>query len=139
MKTFLKKSIICLAIILLSLSCFCCTSVEASGIQSRAYYENGPFQFSGHSNAIVKNYDGNYMAIEAKATSSSGSSVPVRIEVFLYNRNVTETYTVYSNGSTIKFDYIYLGSSASSDVAIMCFCDSSDTITIELTSYSWYT
>lgn len=139
MKTYLKKSFICLSIILLTLSCFCCTSVEASGAQTYAYYINGPFQFSGISNSVAKNYDGNYMAIEARATSSSGTAHEVKIHVFLYNRNVTETYTFPSNGSTYKFDYIYLGSSASSDTGIVFECNSSDTITMYMTSYSWYT
>ena len=138
MKSYLKKCFIFLAIVLLTLSCFCCTAVEASGIQSRAYYSNN-FQFSGTSNALMRNYDGNYMAIEAKATSSSGAARTVKIHVFIYNRNVTETYTLSSNGVMKKFDYIYLGSAASSDVGIVFQCDSSDTISMEVTSYSWYT
>ena len=138
MKTYLKKSFICLSIILLTLSCFCCTVVQASGVQTYAYYENGPYRFSGVTNSVMHNYDGNYMAIEAKATSSSGAARSVKIHVYLYNRGVVETYTFPSNGSTYKFDYIYLGSANSSDVGIVFECNSSDTITLEMTSYSWY-
>lgn len=138
MKIYLKKSFICLSIILLTLSLFSCSSVQAS-VQSRAYYINGPFQFSGVSNSVAKNYDGNYMAIEARATSSSGTAHNVKIHVFIYSRNITETYTFPSNGSTYKFDYIYLGNEGSSDTGIVFECNSSDTITMHMTSYSWYT
>ena len=139
MKTYLKKSFICLSIILLTLSCFCCTVVLVSGVQTYAYFSPGPFKFSGISNSIARNYDGNYMAIEARATSSSGTAHTVKIHVFIYNRNITETYTFPCNGSTYKFDYIYLGSAASSDTVIAFECNSSDTITMKMTSYSWYT
>lgn len=138
MKIYLKKSFICLSIILLTLSLFSCSSVQAS-VQPRAYYINGPFQFSGVSNSVAKNYDGNYMAIEARATSSSGTAHNVKIHVFIYSRNITETYTFPSNGSTYKFDYIYLGNEGSSDTGIVFECNSSDTITMHMTSYSWYT
>ena len=138
MKTYIKKSFICLSIILLTLSCFCCTSVQASGIQTYAYYSPSPFQFSGISNSIARNYDGNYMAIEARATSSSGTAHNVKIHVFIYSRNITETYTFPSNGSTYKFDYIYLGNEGSSDTGIVFECNSADTITMKMTSYSWY-
>lgn len=138
MKSYLKKFFIYLVSALLILSCFCCTSIEASTAQTYAYYSNN-FQFSGTSNSLMKNYDGNYMGIEAKATSSSGASHDVKIHVYLYNRGTVETYTFPSNGSTYKFDYIYLGSAASSDVGLVFECNSSDTITLEMISYSWYT
>lgn len=137
MKIFLKKCFICLAVTLLTLSCFGCTSVNA--VQPRAYFVNGPYHFSGYSSSVAHNYDGNYMAMEVKATSSSGASHQVKVHVFLYDRNITETYTFYSNGNTYKFDYIYLGNSGSCDVVITFQCSSSDTITAEMTSYSWYT
>ena len=137
MKNFLKKSFIFLAVILLTISCFCCTSVNA--VQPRAYYVVGPFQFSGYSNSVAQNYDGTYMAMEVKATSSSGTARQVKVHVFIYSRSITETYTLYSNGSTYKFDYIYLGNEGSSDVVIVFESSSSDTITLQMTSYSWYT
>lgn len=137
MITYLKKILICLAAILLTFSCFGFTCVQADEPQTCNYYHTGPFNFSGTSNSIAKNYDGTYMAVEATATSSSGASRAVTMYVFIYSRSVTETYTIYTNGTTQKFDYIYLGNEGSSDVVIAFQCSSSDTITIEYTSYSW--
>lgn len=136
MITYLKKFFICLAAVLLTFSCFGFTCVQADEPQTCAYYINYS-QFSGTSNSMVKNYDGNYMGIEAVATSSSGSSVLVTMYVFIYSRNYTYTYNIYTNGTTYKYDYIYLGDEGSSDVGILFTCNSSDTITVNIDSYSW--
>ena len=102
-----------------------------------SYYNFATFSFVGTSSSILKSFDGTFMAIEATATSSSGQSQDVTISVYIQSRNITKNYTVKSNGTMKKFDYIFLGFSGGSDVAITCSCNSSDTITMNLTSYSW--
>ena len=97
----------------------------------------GSFSFKGTSNSVTRFHDGTFMAIEATATSASGKAYDVTIHVVILSRNVTNTYTLSSNGIMKKFDYIYLGLSGSSDVSIYCTCSSSETITVKLKAYSW--
>lgn len=141
MKNLVTKLCTCILMSFLFVNLFICsTPVKASSpysIQPYAYYSTGSIQFKGSSRPITKNYDGTFMAIEAKSTSASGNIYDVTIYVTIASRKVTNKYTISTNGSSKKFDYIFLGLSGSSDVSIECKCNSSDTINIELTSYSW--
>ena len=137
MKKLVTKLSTCILMSFLLVNLFICsTPVKASSpysIQPYAYYSKGSIQFKGSRIPITKNYDGTFMAIEAKSTSSSGNIYDVTIYVTIASRKVTNKYTISTNGSLKKF----LGLSGSSDVSIECKCNSSDTINIELTSYSW--
>lgn len=141
MKKLIKKLCACILMSFLFIYLFICsTPVKAAtlySIQPYAYYSTGSFKFTGSSNALTKNYDGTFMAIEATATSSSGNVYDVNISVFISSLGKVKNYTVSSNGSKKKFDFIFLGLSGSSDVSITCSCNSSDTITMELITYSW--
>ena len=108
-----------------------------SGISPFTYYDPGTFTFKKNTQ-ITKKYDGTFMAIEAKATSSSGTADTITISVYIVPRNVTKTYTIKTDGKTSKFDYIYLGLSQTADVRINISCsNSSSNITMSLVSYSW--
>ncbi len=112
-------------------------AISNPGIIPFAYYDPGTFTFRG-SSQIVKTYDGTFMAIEANAKSSNGSSDTITINVYIEERNTTKTYTIKTNGETKKFDYIYLGSFSGSKVRItVSSSNSSSTITMSLISYSW--
>ncbi len=135
-----KCCISILVMYLLLCSLFSFTPVNAASnatIQPYSYYDIGSFSFTGTSKSVITNYDGTFMAIEATATSASGKAYDVTLHVTIYGRNVTNTYTLSSNGTMKKFDYIYLGLSSSTDVSIYCTCNSSEKITINLKTYSW--
>lgn len=106
-------------------------------ISTMSYYGTSTFKF--YKSAQRNNYyDGSFMAIEASATSSTGSSETVTISVYISSRKTTKTYTIKTDGTTKKFDYIYLGLGSGSDVRITTSCsNSSAEITMSLTSYSW--
>lgn len=141
MKNLAQKLFISIFISFLFVYLFICSNpVKAStflSIQPCAYYSTGSFQFTKNSNSLVRNYDGSFMAIEATATSSSGNAYDINISVFISSLGKVNNYTVSSNGIKKKFDYIFLGLSGSSDVSITCSCNSSDTITMDLITYSW--
>ena len=106
-------------------------------ISTMSYYGTDTFIFYSVANK-TNFYDGTFMAIEASATSSTGNSETITIKVYIVDRDVTKTYTIKTDGTTKKFDYIYLGLGSGSDVRITTSCsNSSAKITMSLTSYSW--
>ncbi len=135
----MKKYCICaLVIYLIIFSIFSMYPVEANTIfQTCSYYDIPTFTFKGTSNSNVEKYDGTFMAIEASATSSSGKTYDVTIHVIIHSIGKEKTYILPSNGSTQKYDYIYIGLSASSNVTIYCTCDASENISVKLKTYSW--
>ena len=130
-------SIMIIFLIICSINIVLPCKVNASVASTDSYYSPSSFSFTGTSSQYIKQYSGTFMAIEVSATSSSGSSNLVTMTVYIASRNVTKTYTFYSNGSKNKFDYIFLGLSGSSSVSIGFSCNSSDTINVSLTAYSW--
>lgn len=136
MKQLTKKFSIGLLVMFLLLSYGVSFASSNSPISTYAYYDHGTIHFS-KSKSITTRFDGTFMAIEFSATSSSNTSEPVTIKVFIENRNKTETYTAYTDGKNYKFDYIYLGLVNGSSVKITMSCSSSSQISAHVKSYSW--
>ena len=134
-----KKGIAIITTILLFSSIFLITStkVEASSdVTPFAYYDPNSVSFNGGYRGVSRYYDGNFMAFEARATSSDGVSREILISVYISSLNQTRTFRTYSDGINRKADYISIG--GGSDVVISATCsDSSVTINLDLKMYSW--
>lgn len=134
-----SKSIKSLCIIMaIFILCSICMplKVNANSISPYSYFDPNSFSFKGSFRGNVQHHDGNYMAFEAKATSSDGVSREVIISVYIASRNTTEQYKIYTDGVNRKFDYIPIG--GSSDVVFYGSCsNSSVTINLDLKMYSW--
>lgn len=136
MKQLTKKFSIGLLVMFLLLSYGVSFASSNSSISPYAYYDDGIIYFT-KSKSITSVYDGTFMAIEFSATSSSNTSEPVTISVYIDNRNKTETFTAYTDGKNYKFDYIYLDPANGSSVRITFSSSSSNQISARVKSYSW--
>ena len=135
-RSILKIAVTLILVIMVLLSSNFVYANTDSEISTMSYYGTDTFTFNGSTNKTYF-YDGTFMAIEASATSSTGSSETVTIKVYIINRDVTKTYTIKTDGTTKKFDYIYIGLGGG-DVRNTTSCSNeSAAITMSLTSYSW--
>ncbi len=127
-------TILCISVLFLSSFS---VQVQATKISPFAYYDPNSVSFKGSYSAFLNYYDGNYMAFEAKATSSDGKSHEVIITLYISNTNTTKQYRIYTDGLTRKADHIPIGNGGS-DVVIKANCsDASVTINLDLKMYSW--
>jgi len=105
----------------------------------RAYWDPDPFTFSNAVNGNTKYYDGDYMALEATATSTAGV-IPIHIDLLVYRTATHHDCTIWSNGNFNKFDWITLGSAGGSSADCYYYVDSayaSAVNTVDVKSYSW--
>ena len=136
-RSILKIAVTLILVIMVLLSSNFVYANTDSEISTMSYYGTDTFTFNGSTNKTYF-YDGTFMAIEASAASSTGSSETVTISIYISSRKTTKTYTIKTDGTTKKFDYIYLGLGSGSDVRITTSCNNeSAAITMSLTSYSW--
>ena len=135
-----RKSIILILTFFCILSLFmCCFPLKAQAVEVSpfAYYDPNSVSFKGSYSAFLNYYDGNYMAFEAKSSSSDGKSHEVIITLYIANTNTTKEYSIYTDGLTRKFDHIPIGNGGS-DVVIRANCsNASVTINLDLKMYSW--
>ena len=106
---------------------------------SRMYADPDPFTFSDYANGATRYYDGDYMALEATATSTAGV-IPIHIDLYVYNTHTHHDCTIWSNGQFNKFDWISLGSKGGSAADCYYYVDSeyaSAVNTVDVKSYSW--
>lgn len=107
---------------------------------TRGYFDPGPFTFSNAVNGVTRYYDGGWMALEAKATSTAGV-IPIHIDLYIYNTHIHHDCTIWADGINYKFDWKSLGSTGGSSADCYYFVDSqysSATNTVDVKSYSWY-
>ena len=110
-----------------------------SNATTRGYFEPGPFTFVNEFNEETRYYDGGWMGIEYKATSTAGV-IPIHIDLYVYNTLTHHDCTIWSNGVNNKFDWISLGSRGGSAADSYYYVDSqysSAVNTITTKSYSW--
>lgn len=106
---------------------------------ARMYAEPNPFTFSSEMNGTTRYFDGDYMALEASATSTAGV-IPIHIDMYVYNTETHHDCTIWSNGNLNKFDWISLGSGGGSFSDNYYYVDSAYTgyqHTVQIKTYSW--
>lgn len=106
---------------------------------TRGFFDPSPFTFVGEMNGNTKYYDGEWMALEASATTTSGV-IPVHIDLLVYNTNTHHDCTIWANGNNNKFDWISLGNRGGSSADNYYYLDSqysNTTVTMDVKSYSW--
>lgn len=144
MKKIVKNYLLKMSIIVMTLlMVFPCVPVKASTgnnggnvVSPCGYFSPGPFSFTTWTQN-VNLYDGTFMAVEVGATSTVVGQ-EITVEVYVDKTGKTHTYKMIANGLNNKFDYIYLGLSGGSDVAITLECSNPNAvITAKVTSYSW--
>lgn len=127
---------LCLVFSCSAVNAFAAENSDGANVPSTCAYF-GPYNFTvngGTNTGSTRYHDGDYMAFEISATSSTASNVEVEVHVVGYR---TYTFTVPCNGETIKYDWIYMGSVGNHGVYFVEKCGNS-TITFNLVSYSWY-
>ena len=98
-----------------------------------------PFTFKNEWNGSTNYYDGDWMALEASATSTAGV-IPIHIDLLVYNTHTHYDCTIWANGTNYKFDWISLGTTGGSSADCYYYVDSayaSATNTVDVKSYSW--
>lgn len=134
-----RKSIILILTFFCILSLFmCCFPLKAQAVEISpfSYYDPSPVTFKGTYN-YYDNFDGNYMAFEAKATASDGESHEIIITVYISNTNTTKQYRMYTDGVNRKADHISIGNGGSYVSLKITCADKSANITLDLKTYSW--
>ena len=134
-----RKSIILILTFFCILSLFmCCFPLKAQAVEISpfSYYDPSPVTFKGTYN-YYDNFDGNYMAFEAKAIASDGESHEIIITVYISNTNTTKQYRMYTDGVNRKADHIPIGNGGSYVSLKITFTDKSANITLDLKTYSW--
>ena len=89
--------------------------VSANEGISTLSYENTSFSFKG-TRSLSYQVSGMFLDVSVSATASNNNNETITLKVYVANRNVTKTYTFYSDGQTHEFKNIYLGLSGGSDV-----------------------
>lgn len=142
-----KKVIACVAslTILSSIACvtasaeeFAITEVSSSisSVSSRAsarsYYDPTSFTFSNYNIGNSRTFDGNKIAFEINATSSSATTVTVEVHI---DGTYVYSYDVPTNCGTLKYDQIPMGYNGNHSVYFVYRC--SGTATVDMVIYSW--
>lgn len=79
-------------------------------------YEKNNFSFKG--TCYISYYcTGMFLDVSVSATASNNNNETITLDVFIANRNVTKTYTFYSDGQTHEYKNIFLGFAGGSDVS----------------------
>lgn len=117
----MKKIFVKMLISTLILLCACYsfslyTPVSANEGISTLSYENTSFSFKG-TRTLSYQVSGMFLDVSVSATASNNNNETITLKVFIANRNVTKTYTFYSDGQTHQFKNIFLGLSGGSSVA----------------------
>lgn len=117
MKRISMKILACIIIALCSISTVSmCIPVNASmGIEPYSYYEQS-FSFRGTCN-VARQVSGTFMDVKVKATASNNNNETITLSIYITKRNVTKTYTFYSDGQYHTYKNIYLGLSGGSNVS----------------------
>ena len=106
---------------------------------ARMYADPDPFTFSSDWNGRTRFFEGDYMALEASATSTAGV-IPIYIDLYVYATETHHNYTIWTNGNVSKFDWISLGNSGGSYSDNYYYVDSAYTgyqHTVKIVTYSW--
>ncbi len=116
----MKKTIVKMLICTLIVFCACYSfslyiPVSANEGISTLTYEKNNFSFKGTCN-IAYHCSGMFLNVAVNATASNNNNETITLKVYVASRNVTKTYTFYSDGQTHEFKNIYLGLSGGSDV-----------------------
>ena len=116
MKKIYTKMLACIIVALCCISTVSmCIPVSASeGISPYSAYEYN-FSFRGTC-SVSRQVSGMYMDVKVKATASNNNNETITLDVYIAKRNVTKSYTFYSDGLYHTYKNIYLGLSGGSDV-----------------------
>lgn len=118
MKKIYKKIFIFLLTILCCISVFSLYQpVQANSGISTLSYDQIDFSFKGTC-SVSENMTGSFMDVKVKATASNNNNETITLDIYINNRNVTKSYTFYSDGEYHTFKNIFLGFSGGSNV---CF------------------
>lgn len=130
MKKIYSKILACVLIALLAFSAISMVMpVKASTASTLAYYEMG-FSFTGGT-SVSRGFDGVFLTVRLMATSSSGNSEKVTLDMYVTNTGKTHTRTFYTDGLTYEFKNIYLSLKGGSDVRFTFSADNKD-VTINM-------
>lgn len=131
MKKIFVRMLICTLIVLCACYSFSLYSpVRANEDISTLSYENTSFSFKGTCDLSYQ-CSGTFLDVSVKATASNNNNETITLKVYIANRNVTKTYTFYSDGQTHQFKNIFLGFSGGSDVRFT-FTGANPAITINM-------
>lgn len=131
----MKKTIVKMLICTLIVFCACYSfslyiPVSASEGISTLSYENTSFSFKG-TRSLSYQCSGMFLDVSVRATASNNNNETITLKVYVANRNVTKTYTFYSDGQTHEFKNIFLGFAGGSDVRFT-FTGANPEITINM-------
>lgn len=116
MNKILTKILVCILISLCFITSFAIYSpVKASTEISALSYEEQDFSFKG-SCKFSYQCSTMFLNVSVNATASNNNNETITMEVSILKRNVTKTYTFYSDGQTHQYKNIFLGFSGGSDV-----------------------
>lgn len=131
MKKTFTKMLVCILIVLCACYSFSLYSpVSANEGISTLSYENTSFAFKGTCNLSYQ-CTGMFLDVSVNATASNNNNETITLKVFIARRNVTKTYTFYSDGQTHEFKNIYLGLAGGSNVSFT-FTGANPDITINM-------
>ncbi|MCI8485686.1 MAG: hypothetical protein HFJ20_00880 [Clostridia bacterium] len=131
MKKIFVKMLICTIIILCACYSFSLyIPVSANEGISTLSYENTSFSFKG-TRTLSYQCSGMFLNVSVRGTASNNNNETITLKVFIANRNVTKTYTFYTDGQTHEFKNIYLGLAGGSSVAFT-FIGANPEITINM-------
>lgn len=118
MKKVFTKVLVCAIISLCAISSISmCMPVKAATNDGIMPYSADVINFSFKGSCgISRDVTGKYMDMKVRATASNNNNETITVEVFIQNRNVTNSYTFLSDGKDHIYRNIYLGSSGGSPV-----------------------
>lgn len=131
MKKIFTKILVCILMAIFACYSFSLYSpVSANEGISTLSYENTSFSFKG-TRTLSYQCSGMFLDVSVSATASNNNNETITLKVFIANRNVTKTYTFYSDGQTHQFKNIFLGFSGGSSVSFT-FTGANPEITINM-------
>lgn len=116
MNKICTKILVCMLISLCFITSFAIYSpVKANTEISALSYEDTNFSFKD-SCQISYQCSGMFLDVSVNATASNNNNETITMNIYIANRNVTKTYTFYSDGQTHQYKNIFLGFPGGSDV-----------------------
>lgn len=134
-----SKRIIATLMSLAMMLCMCAVSASAEGgvdnsggISTTSYLDPDSFTFSNYNIGNTRTFDGNKIAFEINATSSTATTIKVEVHI---DGSTVYSYDVPTNSGTLKYDHIPMGYTGDHSVYFVYRC--SGTATVDMKMYSW--
>lgn len=109
------------------------TGGDNGGIATYSYYSGTAFSFSDYNIGYARTFDGNKIAFEINASSTTASTIKVEVHI---DNSTVYTYDVPVNSGTLKYDHIPMGYTGDHSVYFIYRVNGSATIN-SMVMYSW--